>query len=57
MDGEPTENPDAENVVIVGENADNDATREETTEENFDESNDSTDDSITVDAYRFGGDN
>lgn len=56
-DSEPTENPDAESVVIDGENADSDATREETTEENFDESNDTTDDSITVDAYRFGGDN
>lgn len=60
VDIDSTENPDAENVVIVSENGGNggnDVNREETTEENFEESNDTSDDSITVDAYRFGGDN
>lgn len=58
-DGEPTENPDSENVdvVIAGENGDTDANREEVTDENVEENNDTIDDSITVDAYRFSGDN
>lgn len=53
-DNEPTENPDTENVVI--DNADIDASREETTQGSVDESIDN-DDSVSVEAYRFGGDN
>lgn len=58
VDGDTTEDPDAESVVIVSEDTDNNATRDETTEENDAESNnEAIDDSITVDAYRFGGEN
>ncbi|XP_037028285.1 uncharacterized protein LOC119068699 [Bradysia coprophila] len=58
-DSEPTENPDAESVVV--DNADIDATREQSTQENTDKLNGdddgSDDDSVSVEAYRFGGDN